>query len=54
MGFAAQNERRLHFGLGSRAGADRVTIHWPSGATQTLGHLDGDRVHVITEPPRAP
>lgn len=52
MGFAAQNERRLHFGLGSRAGVDRVTIHWPSGTTQVLGHLDGDRVHVITEPVR--
>lgn len=52
LGFAAQNDRRLHFGLGSRNGVDRLTIRWPSGAIQTLGHLDGDQLHVITEPER--
>ena len=51
MGFASQNERRLHFGLGPRMNADRVTIRWPSGAVQNVGRLDADQVHVITEPP---
>jgi hypothetical protein len=50
MGFAAQNDRVLHFGLGARMNADRVTIHWPSGVVQTVGRLDADQVHVITEP----
>jgi len=50
MGFAAQNDRRLHFGLGPRTQVDRVTIRWPSGAVQTLGRFDADRYHVLTEP----
>ena len=54
MGFASQNDRRLHFGLGARMNADRVTIRWPSGAVQTLGRLDAGRTHVITEPVRQP
>jgi hypothetical protein len=54
MGFASQNDRRLHFGLGRTGGgrADRVVIRWPSGTVQTLEHLDVDRLHVITEPGR--
>jgi len=30
MGFASQNDRRLHFGLGRTGRADRVVIRWPS------------------------
>jgi enediyne biosynthesis protein E4 len=56
VGFASQNDRRLHFGLGRTGGrggrADRVVIRWPSGTVQTLEHLDVDRLHVITEPGR--
>ena len=36
MGFASQNDRRLHFGLGRTEWADRVVIHWPSGTQQVL------------------
>lgn len=54
MGFAAQNDRRLHFGLGPRLAVDKVTIRWPSGGVQILGRLDGDRLHTIVEPGRAP
>ena len=35
-GFCAQNQRRLHFGLGKAASVDRVEIRWPSGKTQTI------------------
>ena len=35
-GFCAQNQRRLHFGLGKAAGVDRVEIRWPSGKAQTI------------------
>jgi hypothetical protein len=52
MGFASQNDRRLHFGLGRREWADRVVIHWPSGTTQVLNQLPVDRFHTITEPSR--
>ena len=50
MGFASQNDRRLHFGLGSHEWVDRAVIHWPSGTQQVLRHLAVDRFHTITEP----
>jgi hypothetical protein len=33
-GFSAQNQRRLHYGLGAHTGVDRVEIRWPSGQRQ--------------------
>src|SRR5437667_200196 len=32
MGFASQNDRRLHFGLDGATRVDRLVIRWPSGA----------------------
>ena len=52
MGFASQNDRRLHFGLGPTGRADRVVIRWPSGTVQTIEHPAVDRLHVVTEPDR--
>ena len=52
MGFASQNDRRLHFGLGRREWVDRVTIHWPSGTKQVLRPAEVDRVVTVTEPRR--
>ena len=52
MGFASQNDRRLHFGLGRSEWVDRITIHWPSGRTQVLTHLAVDQFHTLTEPSR--
>jgi hypothetical protein len=52
MGFASQNDRRLHFGLGRSAQVGRIVIRWPSGARQVVEHPAVDRLHVITEPPR--
>jgi hypothetical protein len=52
MGFASQNDRRLHFGLGRREWVDRVVIHWPSGTEQVLQHLAVDQFHTVTEPGR--
>ena len=52
MGFASQNDRRLHFGLGRREWVDRVVIHWPSGEEQVLSHLAVDQFHTVMEPRR--
>ena len=49
-GFCAQNQRRLHFGLGTQASVDRVVIRWPSGKTQELKAPQPGRVHQIQEP----
>ena len=48
-GFSAQNQRRLHFGLGADSSVDEVVIRWPSGRQQTIDRPDVDRVHQITE-----
>jgi hypothetical protein len=48
-GFCAQNQRRLHFGLG-QGGIERAVIRWPSGKTQELTALESGRVHRIQEP----
>ena len=52
MGFASQNDRRLHFGLGPTGRVDRAVIRWPSGTLQTLEHPAADQLHVVTEPGR--
>jgi hypothetical protein len=51
-GFASQNDRRLHFGLGSHEWVDRVVIYWPSGTRQVVLRPAIDRFVTITEPER--
>ena len=51
-GFSSQNDRRIHFGLGSREWVDRVIIDWPSGARQILPRPLIDRFITVTEPER--
>ena len=51
-GFASQNDRRLHFGLGTHEWVDRVVIHWPSGTEQVLTRPLIDRFVTVTEPAR--
>ncbi|HEX6624223.1 MAG TPA: CRTAC1 family protein [Pyrinomonadaceae bacterium] len=48
-GFCAQNQRRLHFGLGRGARVERVEIRWPSGKVQTLEAPEVGRVHRVRE-----
>src|SRR5205823_522085 len=49
-GYAAQNMRRLHFGLGENAKIDKVVIQWPSGQEQTLTAPKLNTLHTIEEP----
>ena len=49
-GFCAQNQRRLHFGLGQVTAIDRVEIRWPSGKTQTIAAPELNRIHKVVEP----
>jgi hypothetical protein len=49
-GFSAQNQRRLHFGLGDAPEIERAVIRWPSGRMQTVDGPKADTIHRIVEP----
>jgi hypothetical protein len=49
-GFSAQNQRRLHYGLGDADAVDRVVIRWPSGRQQTIDRPQVDTLHQVKEP----
>ena len=49
-GYASQNQRRLHFGLGKDAQVDRIEIAWPSGQSQTIRSPKTRTLHAIREP----
>jgi hypothetical protein len=49
MGFSAQNQHRLHFGLGKSAKVGQVIIHWPSGRVDKINNPGVDELHKITE-----
>jgi hypothetical protein len=48
-GFAAQNDRRLHFGLGKNPQIEKAVIRWPSGKEQTIENLVPGRFYNIKE-----
>jgi hypothetical protein len=48
-GFAAQNDRRLHFGLGKNPQLEKALIRWPSGKVQTIENLIARKVYNIKE-----
>ena len=49
-GYSAQNQRKLHFGLGRSPRVEKAVIRWPSGVEQVLEGPAVGRVHSITEP----
>ncbi len=49
-GFCAQNQRRLHFGLGRITKIEKAVIRWPSGKTQTIDNPPMSQVNKVKEP----
>jgi hypothetical protein len=49
-GFCAQNQRRLHFGLGKNARLEKVEIRWPSGKMQILSGVEVGKINKVKEP----
>lgn len=50
IGYSAQNQRPLHFGLGKTARIEKAVIRWPSGQEQTIESPEIGRVHRVEEP----
>jgi hypothetical protein len=48
-GFASQNQRRVHFGLGKDPKIEKVVIRWPSGTTHTIQAPRSGMLHTIRE-----
>ncbi len=49
-GFAAQNDRRLHFGVGRNPRIEKVVVRWPSGKVQTIDKPAANQLHKMKEP----
>ena len=49
-GFCAQDQRRLHFGIGKASSIDKAEIHWPSGRVQTMVRPAINQIHKVVEP----
>jgi hypothetical protein len=49
-GFCAQNQRRLHFGLGKTDMVDHVEIRWPSGKVQRIDRPALNKILKVEEP----
>ena len=49
-GFCAQNQRRLHFGLGKNPQVERAEIRWTSGKIQTIDKPIVGQINKVKEP----
>jgi hypothetical protein len=47
--YLSASDHRLHFGLGSATRVDRIVVHWPSGAMDTLQNEKADQELVVEE-----
>jgi hypothetical protein len=48
-GFCAQNQRRLHFGVGKNPHIEKAEIRWPSGKVETIDKPAVGQVYKIKE-----
>lgn len=49
MGFSAQGQRGLHFGIGNAASVEKAVIRWPSGVEVTINNPSINTMHIIKE-----
>jgi hypothetical protein len=47
---AAQDQARIHFGLGTNSTVERLVITWPSGRVQTLTNIRANQILRVVEP----
>lgn len=47
--YASNNDRRVHFGLGSSTKVDYVEVRWPSGLTERFQNVPIDKISTLTE-----
>ena len=47
--YLSQNDLRVHFGLGNATKADRLEIHWPSGAVDAIEGIEANQIVTIRE-----
>ena len=47
--YLAQNDRRVHFGLGNAVKADRLEIRWPGGAIDTIEGIEANQILTVQE-----
>lgn len=52
--YLSQSMTRLHFGLGSQARAESISIRWPAGSTTTLRDVPADRMLTVYQSATAP
>ena len=52
--YLSASDKRVHFGLGQEASAQRIEIRWPSGIRQTIKDVRADQILEIDEPVGAP
>ena len=51
IGFAGQNDFKVHFGLAQAQSIDKVQVRWPNGNVQELFNLSSNQIYTITEMP---
>ena len=49
-GYMASHEPLVHFGLGDEKQIKKLTVHWPSGHTQSFEDIDSNQRLTIVEP----
>jgi len=47
--YLAQNDLRVHFGLGNAQKADRLEIRWPGGATEVIENIEANRFVTVRQ-----
>jgi len=47
--YLAQNDLRVHFGLGKAQKADRMEIHWPGGPVEVIENIEANQILTVRQ-----